>query len=53
MNNTDLFPLMSCQTRWVEDEFVAIRVVKVWGYVVTVIAHFQTYPKQAKKNKSS
>ena len=33
MNNTDLFPQMFCQTRWVEDESVASRAVNVWGYV--------------------
>ena len=54
MNKTDLFPLMFCQTRWVEDEPVASRALSVWEYVVTVIKHFQTLTssKQPKNNKS-
>ena len=51
MNNTDLFPLVFCQTRWVEEESVASCAVNVWGYVVTVIAHFQMYVNIFKTTK--
>ena len=54
LNTSDVFPLMFCQTRWVEDEPVAIRAIEVWENVVNVIKHFQTLckSKQPSKNNS-
>ena len=54
LNTSDLFPLMFCQTRWVEDEHVAIQAIEVWENVVNVIRHFQTLykSKQPSKNNS-
>ena len=54
LNTSDVFPLMFCQTRWVEDEPVAVRAIQVWQYVVNVIKHFQTLckSKQPANNKS-
>ena len=54
LNTSDVFPLMFCQTRWVEDEPVAIRAIGVWENIVNVIKHFQTLckSKQPANNKS-
>ena len=54
LNTSDVFPLMFCQTHWVEDEPVPIRAIEVWENVVNVIKHFQTLckSKQPSKNNS-
>ena len=54
LNRIDQFPMMFCQTRWVEDEPVASRAMSVVVVVVVVIEHFQTPPpsKQPRDNKS-
>lgn len=54
LNTSTVFPLMFCQTRWVEDEPVAVRAMQVWEYVVAVIKHFQSLSKskQPAKNQS-
>ena len=54
LNTSDVFPLLFCQTHWVEDEHVAIRAMEVWENAVNVIKHFQTLckSKQPSKNNS-
>jgi hypothetical protein len=53
LNTSNVFPLMFCQTRWVEDEPVAIRAMEVWENVVNVIKHFQTLCKSKQPNKNN
>lgn len=54
LNQSEVFLLMFCQTRWVEDGPVACRARIVWKSVVKVIEHFQSLAKskQPKNNKS-
>ena len=44
INRSDQFPLMFCQTRWVEDVPVATRALEIWSFVVAVVEHFQALP---------
>ena len=44
INQSDQFPLMFCQTRWVEDIPVATRALEFWSFVVAVVEHFQALP---------
>ena len=44
INRSDQFPLMFCQTRWVEDVPVATRALEIWSFVVIVVEHFQALP---------
>ena len=41
INQSDQFPLMFCQTRWVEDVPVAARALETWSFVAE---HFQPLP---------
>ena len=41
INRSDQFPLMFCQTRWVEDVPVAARARETWSFV---LEHFQPLP---------
>ena len=54
INRSDQFPLMFCQTRWVEDVPVATRALEIWSFVVAVVEHFQALPssRQPLNNKS-
>ena len=44
INRSDQFPLMFCQTRWVEDVPVATRALQIWSFVLTVVEHYQALP---------
>ena len=44
INQSDQFPLMFCQTRWVEEVPVATRALEFWSFVVAVVEHFQALP---------
>ena len=44
INRSDQFPLMFCQTRWVEDVPVATRALEIWSFVLAVVEHFQALP---------
>ena len=54
INQSDQFPLMFCQTRWVEDVPVATRALEIWSFVVAVVEHFQALPSSRRplNNKS-
>ena len=54
INRSDQFPLMFCQTRWVEDVPVATRALEIWSFVVAVVEHFQALPSSRRplNNKS-
>ena len=54
INRSDQFPLMFCQTRWVEDVPVATRALEIWSFVVAVVEHFQALPSSRRpfSNKS-
>ena len=52
LSSSEVFPLMFCQTRWVEDEPVAIRAMEVWDNVVKVIKYFQTLCKSKQPSKN-
>lgn len=54
LNQTAIFPLMFCKTRWVEYGPVASRAINVWKFVVTVIEYFQSMTKSRRplNNKS-
>ena len=51
---TGLYPEKFCATRWVENEPVADRAIKIWGDIVTLIKAFQAKvpSKRPKDNKS-
>lgn len=53
LSKSDVFPIMFCQTRWVEDKPVAIRAKEVWENVVNVIKHYQTLCKSKQPSKNS
>ena len=44
INRSDQFPLMFCQTRWVEDVPVATKALEIWSFVVAVVEHLQALP---------
>ena len=44
INRSDQFPLMFCQTRWVEDLPVATRALEICSFVVAVVDLFQALP---------
>ena len=54
INRSDQFPLMFCQTRWVEDVPVATRALEIWSFVVAIVEHFQALPSSRRplNNKS-
>ena len=53
INRSDQFPLMFCQTRWVEDVPVATRALEIGSFIVAVVKHFQALalPRRPLNNK--
>ena len=54
VTHSEDFPLSFCKTRWVEDEKVAAKAVKIWPNIVQVVKHYEGLaPSKCPRNNKS